>query len=113
MSLSRTENSLQYVEKMFVRYGAVPVDAGNAEQQEHFGLRRSFVRDGIYYRAEAAAFNGAEVILITATDNPAYDRLGLQDNITGFQADLPEERLEREVRFVFGIEPWPDTYPDY
>ena len=112
---SNTEKKLEYVEEMFRKYGAVPAetDPSELEKMKDLGLRLSYVRDGLYYRVELDSFAEGEVITITAAENPAYARLGLGDNIAGFRVGLPEEKIEREVRFAFGLEPYPETYPDY
>ena len=109
--MNTVEQALNYVEEMFRKYGAEPAD--DASKAELLGLRRSYVRGGIYYRAESADFKEGQIIIITATDNPEYAKVGIQDNIAGFPADFPEEKIEKEVRFAFDIEPYPENYPDY
>ena len=109
----QAEKALQYVEEMFLKYDAAPVDDSLNEHLHNLGLRSCYVRNKIYYRAEYCEFDEGPAIVITATDNPSYVSVGMQDNIGGFPADLPKEKLEKEVRFLFGIEPFPDTYPDY
>ena len=113
MSMNRAEEALQYVEKMFVRYGALPEENDPSSPAAAAGLRTCYVHNGTFYRAEEAELDGQQVIIISATDNRAYARAGIHDNIAGFSADYPEEKLEREVRFILGVEPYPDTYPVY
>ena len=44
---------------------------------------------------------------------PRFAETGLEDNIAAFSSDYPEEKIEKEVRFAFGIDPYPETYPLY
>ena len=109
----QVEKALKFVEDMFVKYGAVRADDSLNEHLQKMGLRSCFVRNGLYYRAEYCEFDEGPAIVITATSDPIFASVGIQDNIGGFSANLPEEKLEKEVRFLFGIEPFPDTYPEY
>ena len=102
-----------YIEKMFEKYGAVPADSAINDSLKKQGLRSCYIRDGVYYRAEYCMFEDHPVIVITATDKAEFAKVGIQDNVGGFSAELPKEKLEKEVRFLFGIEPYPETYPDY
>ena len=113
MSRVSPEKVLGYVEELFVKYGAEQIPENASDPGPDFGLRPPFLRNGTYYRAEAVVLEGKDVIIITATDIPAYARSGIMDNVGGFRADLPPEKIEKEIRFIFGIEPWPESYPDY
>lgn len=101
-----TEDTLRYVEKLFLKYGARRVPE---EGEQLFHLRGTYCREGIYYRAESDEFEEGTAIVLTASDNPEYARLGLGDNIAGFRADLPEAAIEQEIRYALGIDPYPDS----
>ena len=109
----QAEKVVRFVEKMFVKYGAVPADASLNEHLHKMGLRSCYVRNGLYYRAEYFDFNEGPAVVITATDNPSYASVGIQDNIGGFSADLPEKELEKEVRTLFDMESAADHEPGH
>lgn len=111
--MNETDKVLDYVEEMFQKYGAEPIEDGSEKLSDGFGLRRIFVRNNLYYRAEIASFEEGCVVIISATDDRKFATVGIQDNIAGFSADYPPEKIEKEVRFAFGIEPYPETYPIY
>ena len=111
--MKTTEQVLDYIEQLLQKYGAVPNPDEDEKMREALELRPTFLRGGIYYRVESAAFEEGDIIIITATENPEHARVGAQDNIAGFSASLPEEKLEKEVRFALEIEPYPATYPNY
>lgn len=101
-----TEHTLRYVEKLLLKYGAERVP----EEGEHlFHLRGTYVREGIYYRAESDEFEEGTAIVLTASDNPEYARLGLGDNIAGFRVNLAEDAIEQEIRYALGIDPYPES----
>ncbi|MBQ1487369.1 MAG: hypothetical protein IIZ41_01220 [Lachnospiraceae bacterium] len=104
---------LELVEKYFQKYGATPINEKADKAATEFGLRRSFERNRLFYRVEAATFEEGDVIIISATENPRFAETGLEDNIAAFSSDYPEEKIEKEVRFAFGIDPYPETYPLY
>ncbi|MBR3040133.1 MAG: hypothetical protein IKI20_05715 [Lachnospiraceae bacterium] len=104
---------LKFVEELLVKYGAVINPGDDPELCEKLGIRPSYIRNGIYYRTELAAFEEDEVVLISATDNPEYAKIGAHDNIAGFSVSYSPDKIEKEVRFALEIEPYPDTYPEY
>ena len=93
--------------------GARPADEINKARKESLGLRLSYVLGGHYYRAEGAVIDGHPVIILFATTDPSFARIGAEESIAAFCADLPHRKLEKEIRFALGIEPSPETYPDY
>ena len=109
----KPDNALSQVEELFEKYGALPANEVNAAREPHFELRPSYVRNGIYYRAEETDLDGRSVIILYATDQSKMAEIGTEDSIAAFLADLPEEKLEKEVRFALGVEPYPETYPTY
>ncbi len=109
--MADVEAVLCFVEEMFVKHGARRADFGGYASYPDFGLRPSFVLNGMYYRAESAVFDDVPVILITASDKKEFAAVGIQDNIAGFPASLPEESLEKEVLYALGLEPYPADYP--
>lgn len=104
---------LEYVEELLVKYGAFLDPEDNEKAREKLDIRPSFVRNGIYYRTERAVFEEGDIILLSATDNPEYAKVGAHDNIAGFSAGYPKDKIEKEVRFALEIEPYPETYPLY
>ena len=99
----RTEKVLEFVESIFVKYGAVPVPEINEHSREAFGLRVYYERRDTYYRAEASSFDGKEVILICATNDPDEVRAGVDETIAAFPVSLPGEKMEREVLAALDI----------
>jgi len=111
--MNEIDAKMDYVEKMFVKYDATPIDSGEDKAVSEFGLRKSFFRNNLYYRVESASFEEGEVIIISATDQIKFAKAGLEDNIAAFPPSYTESKIEKEVRFAFGIEPYPETYPLY
>ena len=107
------KEALSCIETLFEESGAVPAEEINKARRESLGLRPSYVFRETYYRAEGVQIDGQAVIILYETNDPAYARVGTEDSIAAFLASLPRNKLEKEVRFALGIEPYPDTYPVY
>ena len=95
------EDRLQYVERLMMEYGAVRVPE---DGEKKFHLRGTYLFDGIYYRVEYDEFEEGGAIVLTATDDPEFARLGLGDNIAGFSVDTPENQIRQEIRCALGIQ---------
>ena len=97
---------LKFVEELLVKYGAVINPGDDPELCEKLGIRPSYIRNGIYYRTELAAFEEDEVVLISATDNPEYAKIGAHDNIAGFSVSnlirtrIPNTNYNRRSKYA-------------
>lgn len=103
------EQKLTYVEKMFVKYGALPLDI-NKKNRQKFDQRRTFQYKDSYYRADTAEFDGQLFIVISSIDDPAFAEIGIMEDIEAFPWDISDDMLEKEVRYVLEIDPEPVTF---
>lgn len=101
------ERQLSLVESLFVLYGAVPQDI-NQRNRQLFGQRRPYLKDGVYYRADSACFDGQQVVIISSIDSPAYAEKGVMEDIDAFPADLPTDQVNKRVRYALGLTDDPD-----
>ena len=100
------------MEQLFTKYGAVPLDI-NKTNRERSGQRITYQYKGEYYRAGIIGFDEKPFLVIEWTDNDDYAAAGSMEDVEPFPYDLPNWKIEKEVRFAFEIEPYPETYPDY
>ena len=107
------EDVLTYIEKLLVKYGAVPDEEMNAKSRAALGLRTSYRLGHTWYRVYDTDFEGHTCVVICGIDDEKYASVGIEDDLAVFPADYPEEKLEKEVRFLLEIEPYPETYPNY
>ena len=107
------EEVLEYVEKMLMKYGAVPDDSINGKSREALGLRRSFRLGHTWYRVYDSDFDGRTCVVVSGIDEKKFASVGIEDDLAVFPADYPEEKIEKEVRFLLEIEPYPEGYPVY
>lgn len=98
---------LRHLETCFEKYGAVPT-----ELDRFSGEGIVYALDGNYYRAGTAVFEGKEFLLISCIDQEKYAALGMMEDIDILPIDTTEERLDKAVRYAFGIEPYPEKYPE-
>ena len=113
MSPKKLEEIVSKVEAYFVKYGAKPAEDLDVSKIALFGQRIPFIYGKEYYRAEAAVLDERDYILISTIDDEKLANVSMMDDIAAFPADYPEEKIEKEVRFALGIEPYPANYPDY
>ncbi len=97
------------LEALFRRFGAVPTEL-DPENREFYGVIYAY--GGAYYRAGTAAFDGRDFLVISCIDKQKFAALGLLEDIDVLPADCSEERLEKAVRYAFGLEPYPERYPE-
>ena len=95
------------LEAIFEKYGAV-----QTELDQFSGEGKVYAMDDSYYRAGTAIFEGKEFLLISCIDQEKYAALGIMEDIDVLPIDTPEERLDKAVRYAFGIEPYPEKYPE-
>jgi len=100
------------VERLFEKYGAVPLDI-NKKNRERFDQRITYLYKNEYYRADIIGFDEKPFIVIEWTDDSNYAAVGSMEDVEPFPYDLPDWKIEKEVRFAFEVEPYPETYPDY
>ena len=108
------EKKMCYVESIFEKYGALPLDI-NQKNREKYGQRRTYLYKDIYYRLDHLIFegDGKPYMIISRTEQAEYANAGLMKGMEAFSFELSEDRLENEVKFAFGIEPYPENYPYY
>ncbi len=110
MEQEKIEEKKQSVENYFVKYSAKPVETKNKDK---LGLRTTFEQGGIYYRVDESEIDGRTFLMISAANDPKFADVGVMEEVAAFPADLTEEQLEKEVRYILEVEPYPDDYPDY
>lgn len=111
MRVESMEEKLEYLEALFVKYGAVPTGL-DAEKRRRFGDRVIYERDGSYFRVGTAVFDGKDFLMISCIDKQKFAEVGVLEDIDALSADCPKERMERAVRYALGVEPYPDVYPE-
>ena len=110
MEQDRIEEKKQAVESYFAKYGANPVET---KSHEKYGFRTTYEQGGIYYRVDESEIEGRIFLVISAADDPKFADVGVMEDVAAFPADLSDEKMEKEVRYVLEVEPYPDDYPDY
>ena len=110
MEQEKIEAKKQSVENYFVKYGADPVET---KSEDTFGHRATFEQGGIYYRVDESEIDGRIFLVVSAADDPKFANIGVMEEVAAFPADLTEEQLEKEVRYILEVEPYPEDYPDY
>ncbi len=105
------EKRMDFVESMFVKYGAQPLEI-NEKQREKFGQRRIYKHEDSYYRVDHMQFQDDETpfIVISCTDDEKYASVGMLDDIDAIEADRTDEEIEKSVRYALGVEPYPEDY---
>lgn len=105
------EKRLDYVESIFEKYGAKALDI-NEKNRYKFGDRRAFLYDGNYYRTGTMEFEDQDepYIVISCIDNEKFANVGVMEDIDAFSSKLSDEDIEKQVRYAFGIEPYPEEY---
>ena len=105
------EKRLEYVESVFEKYGAKPLDI-NEKNREKFDQRRAFLYEGNYYRTGILEFDEGDIpyIVISCIDDEKFANVGVMEDVDAFSASLSDEEMEKQVRYAFGIEPYPEEY---
>ena len=88
------EKKLSFVESLFEKNGATPLDI-NEKNREKFGQRRTFKFGDNFYRVEALKFDEDEhpYMVISCTDDENYARIGIMDDVEALSFDMSEEDL--------------------
>ncbi len=110
-SMESMEEKMKYVESVFEKYGAKPLDI-NQKNREKFDQRQIYLYEGNYYRVDHMQFDEDSLpyLVISTIDNEKYAQVGLLEDIDAFSFDLTPEEMEKQVRYAFGIEPYPEEY---
>jgi hypothetical protein len=111
-SEEQVEEIMKYVESLFVKVGACPTDI-NKENRKKFGQRVTYIYKDEYYRVDRIPFDNKPFVVIEWTDEEQAAKVGVMWDVEPFPYDLPLEKIEKEVLFAFGIEPYPESYPNY
>ncbi len=108
-TLEELEKRMDFVESVFEKYGAQPLDL-NEKNREKFGQRRIYKKDDSYFRVDHMEFQEGEkpFIVLSCTDDEKYASVGMLDDIDALEADISDEEMEIAVRRAFGIEPYPE-----
>jgi len=112
MATEEIEKVLKYTESLFEKYGAVKTNF-NIKKRMQFHERAIYIYKGEYYRLDAIQFNKKPFIVFEWIDDENLAKVGVMEDGDSFPYDLPCEKIEKEVRFLFEIEPYPPNYPDY
>ena len=106
----RIEKKLEVVETAFMKYGFTPMETKN---RLRFGHRLTYRRGDDYYRAGMEQFDGKDYIVISAINDPDFANADVMEDVAAFPWTLPDEKIEKEVRYILGLEEYPEGYPDY
>ncbi len=106
------EERMQLVERIFERYGAIPTDM-NVEGRKKFNYRTVYYYKGDYFRVDFIPFDDKPYIVIEWTDDKKYAEAGSLEDVEPFPYDLEDAEFDKEVRYAFEIEPYPEAYPEY
>ena len=106
----RIEKKLEAAESALMKYGFTPMDTKN---RLRFGHRLTYRRGDDYYRVGMEQFDGKDYIVISAINDPAFAETGIMEDVAAFPWTLPDEKIEKEVRYILGLEEYPEGYPDY
>ena len=111
MSEIKLSERMEYVESLFEKYGAAPLDINEKNRAKH-GERAIFKRFDMYYRTGCMAFEdtGELFLVISCTDEEMYAGVGVMEDVAAFRPDESDEKIEKEVRYALGIEPYPEDY---
>ncbi|MBQ6441717.1 MAG: hypothetical protein IJJ13_03895 [Lachnospiraceae bacterium] len=110
MEQEKIEQKIRSVESYFIKYGASSVET---KSHDAFGHHLTFEQGGVFYRVEETEMDGRTFLMISAADDPKFANVGVMEDVAAFPADLSEEQMEKEVRYVLDVEPYPENYPDY
>ena len=104
------EKKLIFVESLFEKNGAMPLDI-NEKNREKYSRRRIFKYCDKFYRVDVARFDedSRPYMVISCTDEDKFAQVGLMDDIEALDFDVTDEELETQVRRAFGIEPYPEN----
>ena len=107
--MSDEEKKLEYIESVFEKYGAKPV---SDQEKADDSLRQMYLYNGNYYRVGKMPMEdeSESYIVFSSIDNEKYAKVGLLEDIDAVPFSTPEAELEKLVRYIFGIEPYPDDY---
>jgi hypothetical protein len=111
MTEEMMEEKMRFVESVFEKYGAEPLDI-NEKNREKFEQRRIFKYKDSYFRVDHLKFEEDDkpYLVLGCTDDEKFAGVGLLEDIDAFSFDLTDEELEQEVRYAFGIDPYPEDY---
>ena len=107
---ARLTHMMETTEALFEKYGAEPLDI-NQRNREMFGQRRTYMYGGNYYRVDHAVFDGVPFMIFHSIDDPRYAAVGVMEDVEALPLTLTDEELDKEVRYLFGLEPYPENYP--
>ena len=66
-----------------------------------------------YFRIDEILFEDKPFIVLEWVESFDEMIVGRMEDVEPFPYDLPDYKIVKEVKFALGIEPYPDTYPDY
>jgi len=103
---------LKKLEEYFLKYGAKPLEINERNRRLH-GQRQSYLYGDTYFRADLTEFDRTPFLIISQITEPDYARIGLMEDVEALPVTLSDEQLEKEVRYAFGLEPYPENYPEW
>ena len=106
------EKAMEYTEFLFEKYGAIPTKL-NADNRKKYNQRITYIYDNEYFRVDVIYFDYKPCIVFEWIDDIKLASVGVMEDGDSFPFDLPPDKIEKEVRYLFGIEPYPSNYPDY
>lgn len=103
--------AIEYTESLFEKYGAVPTDL-NAENRQKYNYRITYCYKERFYRVDVIYYDHKPFIVFESIDDIESAKAGVMEDGDIFPFDLPPDKIEKEVRYLFEIEPYPANYPD-
>ncbi len=102
---NRIEEKLEYLESLFVKYGAVSTDMKYGESEDGqkrcvYSFKGSFCCVGTLKFPESDDV----YLVISCAEDEKFAKVGILDNVDAFGADVTEEEMDEKVRTAFGIE---------
>ncbi len=113
------ERRKDYVQAVMMELGAEIADIELSYEQKstsyvgkfvetYYSVRPVFTYRGRYYRVDEALFREKPFIVLECGTLQEVLSNGMEDT-DPFPYDLPNEEIEAEIRYVFGIDPYPAT----
>ena len=112
LSPEEMEARMAFMERCFEKYGAKALDI-NARNREMLGQRRTYQHGKDFFRIDQATFDGIPFFVISSIDLPKLAEVGVMEDVEAFPVTLSEEKLEKEIRYALGVEPYPAKYPEW
>ena len=105
------EKKLAFLESVFEKNGAKPA-LEDKRNPADTGERTLYLFDGKYFRVGKLTTDdpGEPYIVISSIEDEKYAKVGLLEDIEAVPFSTADADLEKLVRYILGIEPYPEDY---